>query len=81
MIEPLSTLTLLENLYAPNNRIRDLSPLVGLSELNDVRLESNRISRFVGIFDSNARFGSVYLDNNPILCSEIDEYNQESSAD
>jgi len=76
MIEPLSTLTLLENLYAPNNRIRDLSPLVGLSELSDVRLESNRISRFVGIFDSNARFGSVYLDNNPILCSEIDEYNQ-----
>ena len=71
-IESLENLTGLEWLDARNNLITDISVLSNLTDLYDVRLENNNISRLVGVFDNNSRNAQVYLDNNPILCSEIE---------
>ena len=74
-VEPLTELKDLVWLNARRNQISDISSLSSLKLLSDISLEDNEITRLVGVFDGNDRNANVYLDNNPILCSELDELN------
>ncbi len=74
-LDPVSDLDNLSWLNAQNNLISDISPLSSVSDLSDIRLEDNEITRLVGVFDTNTASANVYLNNNPILCAEIDEFN------
>ena len=76
-IEALTGLVKLNQVNAQNNQIIDMTPLAGLTQLNNVELQNNSITRLVGVFDKNTENANIRLNDNPILCTELDEFNSD----
>ena len=76
-LEGLTGLVKLNQLNAQNNQIIDMTPLAGLTQLNNVELQNNSITRLVGVFDQNTENANVRLNDNPILCAELDEFDSD----
>ena len=76
-LEALTGLVKLNQLNAQNNQIIDMTPLAGLTQLNNVELQNNSITRLVGVFDQNTENANVRLNDNPILCAELDEFDSD----
>ena len=72
-IEALANLDRLTSLGIRDNKLNDLTPLAGLTDLKTLQLEDNDITRIVGVFNGLIN-ANVYLDRNPLLCSEIEAY-------
>ena len=74
-LDPLTALENLGRVHGRDNQVVTLSPLTNLTQLHDVELQNNRVTRVVGVFDGNTQNARVNLNDNPLLCSEVDEFN------
>jgi Leucine-rich repeat (LRR) protein len=76
-LSPLAKLTSLEALYLGGNAITDISPLSSLIHLTELNLRDNQVEFLNGGLDG-MQIGFVDLDYNPILCSVVNEFNNNS---
>ena len=76
-LSPLSGLEI-QFLEANDNQISDLSPLAGLADnLSYLLLRRNQISVLGGTFDDWTNWTYIDLNENPLICSEVDAARQE----
>ena len=80
-LSPLSGLEI-QFLEANDNQISDLSPLMGLADnLTRLFLRRNQISVLGGTFDNWTNHTYIDLNENPLICSEIDAARQNGNID
>ena len=71
-LTPLAGLDRVGRLNLYDNAVGDVTPLAELTNLVDLDLRLNDISRLSGTFGSWSKGTDIYLDDNPMLCAEVD---------
>ena len=69
---PFGEVTRLGQLDLQRNAIKDISSLATLTNLWNLNLRENQITKVRGVFDNYRTDTWIGLNNNPILCSELD---------
>ena len=71
-VSPLAGLTRMGSLDLNYNQIEDITPLSGLTTMWQLSLRANDLSYLNGTFDDWTNGTSIDLNENPLLCSEVD---------